>query len=113
MSTYLIPCVSLKEKIFQLAHFLKNTSDLTWSASLVQAWKSFKLRYLMNQGCVDFSFILKDNSICYETRGTLRNLPTSKESHKFDSDLGTFRYWDLGSNSFKAFSVQNLVNINL
>jgi len=103
----------LKSKVFKLAHFLKTVHNLTISESLQQAWKVFKLRSLMHQGAIDFSFLKKDNTL-KETKGTLRNLPQEifKGSNQFANDLGTFRYWDLESSDFRAFKVNNLLSIN-
>ena len=73
-----------------------------------------KLRHFMHQGIVDFTFLKKDSSL-RETRGTLRNLPQNlfSNSNKFQFDFGTFRYWDLECNDFRAFSIKNLLSIEV
>lgn len=96
----------MKSEVFKMAWELVKEFGMTLSESLTKAWKAAKLKAQLLKGNVNFKFKKKDGSI-REAVGTLANL--NYESKGGKKNYKAIAYYDLVSQGFRSFSVNNLI----
>lgn len=103
----------IRSKVLKLAHSLKKEYLISFGEAQIIAWKNIKLKIALHKGPVYFSF-LKKNGQTRNALGTLHNVNhLLVGSDKFKQDNFTIRYYDLEAKAFRAFKVNNLLEVKV
>lgn len=101
----------MKKNLFVSAwELFKNGLCTTFSDALKMAWKKINLLKKLKSGIAQFSFKKVDGSI-REAVGTLSSDFFSYDSKgsEMKENLLVVKYWDLESNGFRSFKIENLI----
>ena len=104
--------------VMLLAHSLEDREPLSWKEAVKKAWLTMRLLHALGRGVVRFAYRKEDGSL-RKAVGTLcrgvcegfddykgRNGKNPRDNSNTD---GTYVYWDLERNSFRAFRSVSLV----
>ena len=82
---------------------------LTFSQSLKQSWKAFKLKKRMLSGVVDFTFKKSKDNTIRTAKGTLKDVQDKIKGTERKNNLSIQVYFDLEKNAFRSFTKANLL----
>ncbi len=106
--------VSPRSKVFKSAWFyLRKGIYTTFSECLKAAWRAYRIRKSLKQGKASFTY-RKATGELRPSVGTLNgNLFTfTRKGTKKESKPDLIKYFDLDSNSFRAFRIERLISIH-
>ncbi len=101
---------TFRTKVFKRAHYIKESTGVTFSLALKKAWTIYRLTKKMSKDVVKFTFKKKDGTI-RKAEGTLQSpiLGDVKGLRAFNPKV--VNYYDTEKLAFRCFQAPSLLNV--
>lgn len=100
---------SFRTKVFRQAWTMVKETGKSFAICLSRAWALFRLKKEMAKGLVKFAYEKLDGSLRV-AYGTLKDVDITVMRSR-PASIKTFNYFDVESNGFRCFRIENLVTV--
>lgn len=100
---------NFRSKVFNYAHEIMKATGKAFAVCLSKAWAIYRLSKRMKSEIVTFCYEKADGTL-RKAKGTLKDTQSIIKGTGSEN-LKTMRYFDVDTNGFRSFKVENQVTI--